>query len=104
MKRVRRFGFLIAAVWLCGCAADPRIRIETNRPARVLDHGGHVICERTPCTYQVSRETCGGFDSSSGYLILQAEADDGARASSAAYETCNIKDGERVLIELPAPK
>jgi hypothetical protein len=91
----------ILAVSLLGCGGVRRITIDTTRPAKILDRGGHVVCATTPCEQRISRETCWLVDSSSGYVIFTAVAEDGVAQNSAPMKTCDIDDGERVLITLP---
>lgn len=94
---------LVATACLClaGCGGRVRLIVETSRPARIVDWGGAEVCASTPCTHFVSRQTCGPFNSSSGYLILTALTADGAKANSSPLATCDIRDGDRVFIALP---
>jgi hypothetical protein len=93
-------GLLLGA---CSCASSRQVIVETSRPAEVRDHGGALICATTPCTWTVSRETCFGLDSSSGYVLLTARAADGVEAHSVAWKTCELQEGQHLRIEVPPP-
>ena len=64
----------------------------------MTDHGGHVVCRGMPCELKVSRETCFGYDSSSGYLVQHATGPDG-RSADGAWVTCDLHDGEVLRLE-----
>jgi hypothetical protein len=92
---------LLAAVLLGACATERHVVVESSLPARVTDNGGRVVCERTPCTWTVSRETCFGLDSSSGFVLLTARTPEGVEAHSPAWRTCSLEEGQHLFIELP---
>jgi len=103
MRSALRLLLCLVAAVLPSCGGVVRITVETTRPARIVGSSG-TVCETTPCTTTVSRETCWLLDSSSGYLILEAVAPDGTSARSAAMKTCDLEEGERIVIELPPAK
>jgi hypothetical protein len=83
------------------CAGARIIHIESNRPARIFDWGGDLVCDSPPCSWSVSRETCWLFDSSSGYVILRAQTPDGISMTTPAMVVCDIEEGTVVRFELP---
>jgi hypothetical protein len=91
---------LLPLLLFCSCMMVRHVVVETSLPARVTDNGGRVICERTPCTWAISRETCFGLDSSSGFVLLTARTPDGVEARSPAWRTCSLQEGEHLFIEL----
>jgi hypothetical protein len=93
-------GLLLGA---CSCASSRQVIIETSRPAQVRDQGGRLLCAATPCAWTVSRETCFGLDSSSGYVLLTAITADGVEAQSVAWKTCELEEGQHLRIEVPPP-
>jgi hypothetical protein len=93
----------IALLLTCSCATQRRVVVESSLPARVTDHGGRVICEATPCTWTVSRETCFGLDSSSGFVLLTARTAGGREATGPAWRTCSLEEGQHLVIDFPDP-
>ena len=80
----------------CACSSHVDLRIESSMPAEVSDRGGRTVCASTPCVMRVSRETCRFYDSSSGYIILEAKSRDGAVLRSMPIVTCDVKEGMRL--------
>ena len=79
------------------------LRIEGPAAVTVRDGGGRVVCGRLPCRWVFSRQTCFGYDSSSGFIALTAEASDGRRLRAPLLTTCDVVDGTLVRFELPPP-
>ncbi|MBI5246507.1 MAG: hypothetical protein HY923_04955 [Elusimicrobia bacterium] len=89
-------GVLAGALLLAGCSGGRTLRFESSVPASVEDSGGKTLCAPTPCSWRVSRETCGVLDSSSGYLRVSAVASDGARLDAPPLKTCAVLEGTLV--------
>jgi hypothetical protein len=93
---------LVAFVLLtCSCATERHVVVDSSRPARVTDTGGRVICAATPCSWTVSRETCFGLDSSSGFVLLTARTAEGREATGPAWRTCSLEEGQHLVIDFP---
>ncbi len=86
----------------CACARERHVVVESSVAARVTDHGGRLVCERTPCTWTVSRATCFGLDSSSGFVLLTARTADGVEVQSPAWRTCALEEGQHLFIDFHA--
>lgn len=94
----------LAAAVPCACSPCVDLRIESNIPSKVLDRGGRTVCALTPCVMRVSRETCRFYDSSSAYIILDAESRGGVTLRSMPIVTCDVKDGMRLSFTFPSKK
>ena len=95
---------LAAGVLLAGCASSRTMRFESSVPASVQDSGGKVLCVSTPCDWRLSRETCGFFDSSSGWLKVSGVAADGSRLDAPPLKTCAVREGTVVRFLFPGPQ
>ena len=94
MNRIPALALLPA---LFACASQRTVLVESTHPARVLERG-QVVCARTPCRFTYSRETCFGFDSSRGIVVLEGVDATGNRAV-VTWVTCRAKEGERKVID-----
>lgn len=92
----------LCAPILCACSSHVDLRIESSMPAEVRDRGGRTVCASTPCVMRVSRETCRFYDSSSGYIILEAKSRGGVTLRSMPMATCDVTDGMRLSFRFPA--
>lgn len=100
-----RRALICAALTLPGffsCATQRTVRIESSRPARVLDRGT-TVCARTPCDFTYSRETCFFFDSSTGFVVLEGLDAQGNR-TRVVWVTCRAKEGERKFLDFEKPE
>jgi len=94
--------YLASAAGLAGCSLGHRtVRFESSVPASVIDSGGAILCEKTPCTWRLSRETCGLYDSSSGYFRPRAVDASGASLRAPALKTCTVREGTLVRFLFP---
>lgn len=93
---------LLAALCLAaGCSGSRVLSIDSRPAARIEEWGGAAACAQTPCAWSFSRETCGLYDSSRGYIILTAAAPDGRKLTAPALKTCGIKKGTRLSFQFP---
>lgn len=88
----------------CACGGTRTVVIQTERPAAVIADGQRV-CEASPCRWTFSRETCGLFDSSKGYVRFDAEVRDPASGTrtynSPMFRLCALKPNEQITIPMP---
>ena len=104
MKAAVPIAIVIVAAAIASCVSYRMMRIESSPAAEVRDWGGNLICATTPCVMRVSRETCGLYDSSKGYIILTARSSAGISMRSMAIKTCDITDDARVMFLFPGDK
>ncbi len=97
---IRKYVIIIHILFaVYGCSSTRSIIIESSRPVRIDNAQKNcIICRSTPCAYTFSRETCWGYDSSSGYIMLKAVTEDGL-SKSIALKTCDIEENERVFFD-----
>jgi hypothetical protein len=95
---------VLCLLTVCACDSHRGLRIESSEPAVVMDWGGRVVCASTPCVMRVSRETCRFYDSSSGYIILDAKSRGGVTLRSVPIVTCDVSDSMRLSFSFPAGK
>ena len=99
VRSTRQMWTLGLVLLLGGCASSRTVQVSAARPAQLLADGC-VVCEGIgPCSFTFSRETCGLFDSSKGYIVFQAVLPDG-RCQILAARTCELEAGERVHLDL----
>ncbi|HOD15495.1 MAG TPA: hypothetical protein PK307_01160 [Spirochaetota bacterium] len=94
----------LSAAVPCACSPCADLRIESNIPSTVLDRGGRTVCASTPCVMRVSRETCRFYNSSTGYIILDAASRGGVTLRSMPIVACDVTDGMRLSFMFPSVK
>ena len=99
MSKARPWWFFGGVLLLSGCASSRTVQVSAARPAMLLADRC-LICQGVgPCSFTFSRETCGLYDSSKGFIQFQAVLPDG-RCQLLMARTCDLKSGERVHFDL----
>ena len=81
------------------CSSTRSVTVSAARPV-VLMQGHCPICEgRGPCRFTFSRETCFGYDSSTGFIQFKAVLPDG-RCQILSERTCDLKEDQRIHFDL----
>ncbi len=96
-------GLLVGALFLAGCTSARTMRFESSVPASVEDSAGTPLCAPTPCSWRLSRETCGLLDSSLGYLRVRAVTSEGERLDAPPLKTCAVREGTLLRFRFAEP-
>jgi len=101
MRRILCAAVATLSFCITGCGSSRTLKIESTLAAEIQDNSGAIRCAATPCEVEISRQTCGLMDSSSGFVVLTATARNGTALRSAPMETCGINNGSRVRFVFP---
>jgi len=93
---------LVFGATLAGCGGSRTLVIRSDVPAVFDRMSGPPDCTGLECRIEISRETCWFFDSSRGYVVIQATTPT-ARLRAPALTTCDIRDGTLLTFSFTAP-